>query len=267
MAVVRRQLGTRAVGHAGTLDPFATGLLVVLVGRATRLARFVESESKRYEARFRFGSATDTDDGTGNVIASQQAGPWPSEAELDAALQRLTGLQEQRPPAYSAKHVAGRRSHEMARAGVAVELPPVPVMVHALERRTWQPPDLTVEAVVGKGTYVRALARDLGALLDVPAHCAALRRTAIGPFDVRQAIAATAVQPASVLSPAAMVAHLPHQPLDAAAVCEVGYGRQVPRTIETEGPAALLAEDGRLVAVATAAEDRWQPVVVLEPAA
>jgi tRNA pseudouridine55 synthase len=267
VAVVRRQLGTRAVGHAGTLDPFATGLLVVLVGRATRLARFVESESKRYEARFRFGSATDTDDGTGNVIASQPSGAWPSEAELDAALQRLTGLQEQRPPAYSAKHVAGRRSHELARAGVAVELPPVPVMVHALTRRGWEPPDLVVDAVVGKGTYVRALARDLGELVHVPAHCATLRRTSIGPFDVRDAVPPTEAQPQRVLTPAAMVSHLPHQLLDAAAVREVGFGRQVPRLVEADGPAALVADDGRLVAVATALEDRWQPVVVLEPAA
>jgi tRNA pseudouridine55 synthase len=267
VAVVRRQLGTRAVGHAGTLDPFATGLLVVLVGRATRLARFVESEAKRYEARIRFGSATDTDDGTGNVITSRPTGPWPEITGIDAALERLTGPQDQRPPAYSAKHVDGRRSHALARAGVAVELPPVPVMVHALKRCDWQPPDLVVEAVVGKGTYVRALARDLGELLDVPAHCAALRRTSIGPFDVRDAVLPTAVQPGMLLPPAAMVRHLPQEPLDDAAVREVGFGRQVSRALDVEGPAALVTSDGRLVAVAQAVPDRWQPVVVLEPAA
>jgi tRNA pseudouridine55 synthase len=267
VAVVRRQLGTRAVGHAGTLDPFATGLLVVLVGRATRLARFVESESKRYDATIRFGTATDTDDGTGTVVAQHDTVEWPSDARIDDALGEMIGPQEQRPPAYSAKHVEGRRSHQLARAGVAVELPAVPVMVHALARRGWQPPDLRVEAVVGKGTYVRAIARDLGERLGIPAHCAALRRTAIGPFDVQQAMAPTAVQRESLLSPAAMVTHLPHQLLDEAAVYEVGFGRQVARTLDADGPVALLAGDGRLVAVAMAAADRWQPVVVLEPAA
>lgn len=255
------------MGHAGTLDPFATGLLVVLVGRATRLARFVEAAAKRYEAVIRFGAATDTDDVTGTVIRQQAAGPWPSDAEIDAAMQRLTGTIAQRPPAYSAKHVDGRRSHQLARAGVAVELKTVSVIVHAFVRRNWQPPDLVVEAEVGKGTYVRALARDLGELLELPAHCAALRRTAIGPFEVARAISPAEVTADAVLSPAAMVAHLPHQELDAAAVREVGFGRQVARRLDVAGPVALLADDGRLVAVAAAAADHWQPVVVLEPAA
>jgi tRNA pseudouridine55 synthase len=267
VAVVRRQLGTRAVGHAGTLDPFATGLLVLLLGRATRLARFVEAASKRYDAVFRFGAATDTDDGTGTVIGRQVAGPWPSDPEIDAALRRLTGTIDQRPPAYSAKHVGGQRSHRLARAGVAVELKTVPVTVHALTRRSWQPPDLAVEAEVGKGTYLRAIARDLGELLGIPAHCAALRRTAIGPFQVAQAMAPTDVTAAAVWSPAAMVAHLPREHLDAAAVREVGFGRQVVRHLDATGPAALLAEDGRLVAMAVADGECWQPVVVLEPAA
>ena len=267
MAVVRRQLGLRAVGHAGTLDPFATGLLVVLVGRATRLARFVEAASKRYEAVFRFGTATDTDDGTGKVLREVVPERWPGMDQVDAAMQQLTGRIVQRPPAYSAKHVAGKRSHELARAGVAVELRPVDVMVHAMNRRSWAPPDLAVEAEVGKGTYVRALARDLGALLGLPAHCAALRRTAIGPFDVARAMTPSEVTAQSVQSPAAMVAHLPHQVLDEVAVREVGFGRQVTRSLDAEGPVALLASDGRLVAVAEAAAQHWQPMVVLEPAA
>lgn len=240
---------------------------MVLIGRATRLARFVEAEAKRYEARIRFGIATDTEDGTGNVVQERVPEVWPDADQVDAALQQLTGTIMQRPPAYSAKHVAGRRSHELARAGVTVELPAAPVTVHALERRSWQPPDLTVDAVVGKGTYVRAMARDLGELLDLPAHCAALRRTAIGPFDVAAAVAPTAVTTAAVLPPAAMVAHLPHQLLDDAAVREVGFGRKVPRALDAEGPVALLAADGRLVAVAMASAEQWQPVVVLEPAA
>jgi tRNA pseudouridine55 synthase len=267
VAVVRRQLGTRAVGHAGTLDPFATGLLVVLVGRATRLARFVEATAKRYEAVIRFGAATDTDDGTGAVIAQREAGLWPSEDEVDEAMHRMIGAQLQQPPAYSAKHVAGRRSHELARAGVAVALPEVAVTVHAFSRLRWDPPVLAVEAEVGKGTYLRAMARDLGASLGWPAHCMALRRTAIGPFTVADAIAPTTVQRESLLSPAAMVGHLPREVLDEGAVREVGFGRQVGRSSDAEGPVALLAGDGRLIAVAMSADERWQPVVVLEPAA
>lgn len=266
VAVVRRRLGQRAVGHAGTLDPFATGLLVVLVGRATRLARFVESASKRYDAVIRFGQATDTDDGTGRVIRESTPESWPDDAAIDAALATMIGPQAQRPPAYSAKHVAGRRSHELARAGVAVELPAAMVEVLQLVRQRWEPPDLRVEAVVSKGTYVRALARDLGERLGIAAHCAELRRTAIGPFLLRDALSPDAVDAAAVQPAAEMVRHLVQVTLDAAAVREIGFGRPVPRDGAQDGPAALCAPDGRLVAVADATAESWQPVVVLEPA-
>lgn len=268
VAVVRRQLGIRAVGHAGTLDPFATGLLIVLVGRATRLARFIESAAKHYDAVVRFGTATDTDDATGTAVATAEPTDWPTGEAIDAALAAMIGRQEQRPPAYSAKHVGGARSYALARAGRPVALDPVPVMVHRLSRREWTPPDLAVEAVVGPGTYLRAIARDLGTTLDLPAHCAALRRTAIGPFTVEEAIDPRLVAPEAVRTPASMLAHLPEQRLDAGACREIGFGRAVPSDTEGEGPVALVAEDGRLIAVATrAADGRWQPVVVLEPAA
>lgn len=265
--MVRRRLGTRAVGHAGTLDPFATGLLAVLVGRATRLARFIDSEAKRYEARIRFGAATDTDDATGVVVREGHPDAWPTAAAIDEALTAQCGIRSQRPPAYSAKHVGGERSHRLARRGVAVELPEVTVTVHRLERTAWSPPDLTVTAVVGKGTYLRAIARDVGAALGIPAHCAELRRTAIGPFTVEAAVAPAGAGPGDVLDPAAMVAHLPREVVDDVAIRELGFGRQVVRTIALPGPAALVAEDGRLVAIGEAAGDAWQPVVVLEPAA
>jgi tRNA pseudouridine55 synthase len=265
VAMVRRRLGTRAVGHAGTLDPFATGLLVVLVGRATRLARFIETTAKRYEATVSFGRATDTDDATGESVATGMPEQWPDTLAVDAALDGLTGLIRQRPPAFSAKHVAGERSHRLARRGVVVDLPPVEVMVHALRRVTWQPPELVVEAVVGKGTYLRALARDLGERLGIPAHCSGLRRTTVGPFTVEEAVAPADVDGDSLRSAAAMVRHLPGQVVDPAGVRELGFGRPVARTMADEGPAALLADDGRLVAIGVAVEARWRPVVVLEP--
>ena len=266
VAKVRRVLGTRAVGHAGTLDPFATGLLVVLVGRATRLARFVEATAKRYDAVVRFGTATDTDDATGSAVAVQQPGAWPDEAMIDGALASLTGRIEQRPPAYSAKHVAGERSHRLAREGVIVDLPPVPVVVHRLERRKWSPPDLELEAMVGRGSYLRAIARDLGERLGIPAHCLALRRTRVGPFEVARAIGPEAVSGDDILPAATMVSHLPHEMVDERGVRELGFGRPVPRTLAEPGPAALVASDGRLVAIGEAADAQWRPVVVLEPA-
>ncbi len=264
--MVRRRLGTRAVGHAGTLDPFATGLLVVLVGRATRLARFIEATAKHYEAVVRFGTATDTDDATGTAVATVAPGAWPDDAAIDAALAGFLGPIAQRPPAYSAKHVAGERSHRLARGGMAVELPPVTVMVHRLQRSGWTPPDLAIDAEVGKGTYIRALARDLGERLGIPAHCLALRRTTVGPFTVAGAVAPGVVEPTMLRAPAMMVAHLPREVVDDVGVRELSFGRPVARTVSDDGPAALLAEDGRLVAMATASGDRWLPTVVLEPA-
>ena len=132
VAVVRRELGTRSVGHAGTLDPFATGLLVVLVGTATRLARFVEGGAKRYEAVVRFGTSTDTDDGTGMITREVVPPIWPAADAIRDALAGFGSGYAQRPPAFSAKHVAGTRSYALARRGVAVELAPVQVTLHRL---------------------------------------------------------------------------------------------------------------------------------------
>lgn len=255
------------MGHAGTLDPFATGLLVVLVGKATRLARFVESERKTYRATVRFGVATDTDDGTGAEVARVTPDVWPGRAAIEAAAHAMLGTRLQRPPAYSAKHVDGRRAYDLARRGETVELVPVPVTIERLDVVGWTPPDLELEAVVGKGTYLRAIARDLGEALGLPAHCAALRRTTIGPHDVAEAIAPQAVTAAAVRTPAAMVSHLPRVLLDDAARRDVGFGRAVARAGDMTGPVALVGEDGMLVAIAEAHDARWQPVVVLEAAA
>jgi tRNA pseudouridine55 synthase len=267
VAVVRRQLGLRAVGHAGTLDPFATGLLVVLVGRATRLARFAEAARKQYAAEVRFGVATDTDDSTGSVIADREPTRWPTVGEMEAVLSRFVGRHPQRPPAYSAKHVAGRRSHQLAREGRPVELPAVMVDVHAITNTAWTPPVLRLQATVGKGTYLRALARDIGEAIGVPAHCSALRREAVGSFKVTEAIAPDEVRPGAVRSALAMVPDLMRVPLDAAARRDVGFGRSIAREDGSEQSVALVGSDGALVAVAEARGERWQPVVVLEPAA
>ena len=205
VARVRRILKERRVGHTGTLDPFATGVLVVLVGRATRLAQFLSGAVKEYEAVVRFGYATDTGDLTGARLdppAAQNAGAaavhtW-GEAEIEAALAGLRGEIEQVPPMYSAKKVGGRKLYELARRGQEVERRPVRVSIHELSalRRGGElvrenedgTRDLCVRVRCSAGTYVRTLAEAIGASLGAPAHLAALRRTRAGEFRVEDAL-------------------------------------------------------------------------------
>ena len=266
VAVVRKRLGVRGVGHAGTLDPFATGLLVVLVGRATRLAQFVAGLRKRYRATVRFGTATDTDDSTGRVTQSHAVGRWPARAEIDRAVASFVGGYRQRPPAYSAKHVAGKRSHALARQGRAVDLAPVPVAVDDIAVLEWTPPDLTIEATVGKGTYLRALARDVGERVGMPAHCAALRREAIGPWTVAAARHPGEVTAADLLPPAAMLPDLSREVIGDAERRDVAFGRTISQREHSDATGALLASDGHLVAVARGRAGQWHPLVVLEAA-
>ncbi|HEX5634675.1 MAG TPA: tRNA pseudouridine(55) synthase TruB [Gemmatimonadales bacterium] len=264
---VRRATGTRGVGHTGTLDPFATGLLVVLVGRATRLARFTDGFAKTYRATLTLGVATDTDDATGAVREEAVPGEWPDEAAVRAALDALTGRQWQRPPAYSAKHVEGRRSYALARRGVAVELPEVEVVVHALELLAYAPPHLEFRATVGTGTYVRALGRDLAMRLGTPGHLSALRRERIGPFAVADAVPLDEVGPGTPLrSAGAVVSHLPRVELDEAALAAVRHGRAIAGPGGLTGDVALW-HGGDVVAIAEGRDDeRLHPVVVLEGA-
>ncbi|HZI99101.1 MAG TPA: tRNA pseudouridine(55) synthase TruB [Gemmatimonadaceae bacterium] len=182
--IVRRIYGERSIGHLGTLDPFATGLLVLLIGRATRLANFIISEPKVYEATIRFGSETDTDDCTGAVTATA---PVPSTDAIDSAISSLTGDIDQVPPDYSAKSVDGTRAYAAARKGAALALEPVRVRVHEWIVRDRRNDEIDVTITCGTGTYIRALARDLGRLTGSAAHLASLRRSRSGPFDVRDA--------------------------------------------------------------------------------
>jgi tRNA pseudouridine55 synthase len=181
---VRRIYGERSIGHLGTLDPFATGLLVLLLGRATRLANFLDIEPKVYEATIGFGTETDTDDSTGTVIRSS---PLPAEEDVRGGLTSLTGTISQIPPAYSAKSVDGTRAYDAARRGEPLELEPVQVQIHSWEIREIKPDSVTATITCSGGTYIRALARDLGRLTSSAAHLTALRRTRIGPFDVQNA--------------------------------------------------------------------------------
>lgn len=182
--LVRRVYGERSIGHLGTLDPFATGLLILLLGRSTRLATFIETEPKVYEATIRFGSETDTDDSTGTVI---REAALPSPVEVSAAIPSFTGRISQVPPAYSAKSVDGTRAYDAARRGEPIDLPPVEVNVIEWDVRAVRPHELDVTITCGTGTYIRALARDLGRATGSAAHLSSLRRVRSGEFDVSDA--------------------------------------------------------------------------------
>lgn len=181
---VRRIYGERSIGHLGTLDPFATGLLVLLLGRATRLATFLDTEPKVYEATIKFGAETDTDDSTGTVIRTAAS---PGDSEVRSAVRSLTGTISQVPPAYSAKSVDGTRAYDAARRGEPLDLPAANVTVHGWDITELRDDLLSAVITCSGGTYIRALARDLGRLTSSAAHVAALRRTKVGVFDVGDA--------------------------------------------------------------------------------
>jgi len=270
VARVRRLFGVRSVGHTGTLDPFATGLLVVLLGRATRLARFVEAAPKTYCAVARLGVRTDTDDRTGAPLGEPVEPGGLAEATVRAAVVGLGGARRQRPPAYSAKHVAGERSYRLARRGRAVELAEVPVTVHRIELLEWRAPQATFRATVSPGAYLRALARDLGDALGVGGHLVELRREAIGRLRVEDAVPFDRLARDTPLVPLRTVlGDLPAVALDDAERAAVRHGRTVvdrwaDRRAEG-GPVALLS-DGEVVAVARPERGLLRPMVVLEGA-
>lgn len=257
----RRALRTKRVGHAGTLDPFATGLLVLLVGRATRLLPYVDGEPKVYEATIRFGAETNTDDLTGEVT---RTAPPPANDAVERALGTLTGEIDQLPPAFSAKQVGGQRAYVAARRGEALELAPVRVRVHSWELHGWEGEDLRATITCGGGTYIRALARDLGRATGSAAHLVALRRIASGRFDVNASVSADAISEAALRPAVDALAAVPRVRMDDAARARVGRGMTIARDPADAGDiAALLDPAGELVAVAARDGDAWQPRVVL----
>ena len=182
--LVRRVYGEKSIGHLGTLDPFATGLLILLIGRATRLANFIETEPKIYEATIAFGTETDTDDSTGISVRESSSPAWNA---VDTAIAALTGRITQTPPDYSAKSVGGVRAYDAARKGAALELAPVEVEVFDWKIRNRGETTIDVTITCGTGTYIRALARDLGRITGSAAHLTSLRRVRSGEFSVSDA--------------------------------------------------------------------------------
>lgn len=262
---VRRALSTRAAGHTGTLDPFATGLLVVLVGPATRLARFVEGQLKTYLATARLGVRTDTDDLTGRVIA-RSSGGLPDALQVAEALADFVGTSMQRPPDFSAKHVGGERSYHKARRGETVELEPVSVTISHLDLLDCTPPLVTFRAVVSAGTYLRAIARDLGERLGVGAHLTSLRREVIGSLRVENATPLADIGPAAVIPAPLVLGNMATVELDADMRVAVSHGRPVVDRQAAErgrGTNVALVAEGELIAVARAEGGMLRPAVVL----
>jgi tRNA pseudouridine55 synthase len=234
---------------------------VVLVGQATRLLPHLNGEPKVYDARIVFGSETDTDDSTGAVTRTAEL---PHAAGVRAAIGALTGAIDQVPPAYSAKQVAGRRAYAAARRGMPLELSPSRVTVHAWDVRTLERDHLEATITCGSGTYVRALARDLGRLSGSAAHLSTLRRTRSGPFDVAQAVALESLRGGEVMlrPPTAAIPHLPTVRLPAADVKLVRHGQAVAAPDIDSPTAALVDGDGSLVAIAECVDTVLRPRVV-----
>jgi tRNA pseudouridine55 synthase len=267
VAGVRRAARSRRVGHAGTLDPFATGLLVLAVGAYTRVLPYLDGEPKVYEAQLRFGIETDTDDGTGRVV---REAPLPDWARLDAAIATLTGDIAQVPPAYSAKHVDGQRAHQLARRGHELHLAAVPVRVQRWELLDQGPDRLDVRITCGGGTYIRALARDLGRALGSAACCATLRRIASGPARVEDAVPWSAVTPGAIAdgtvplrSPLDLLGAVEILTLDADGLVHLGHGRPPAVASGSADRVAFVDGHGTLVGIGARHDGRWQPRVVL----
>jgi tRNA pseudouridine55 synthase len=266
--IIRRGTGIRRAGHTGTLDPRASGVLVVLIGPAVRLSEYVSASDKRYQATIRLGSSTDTFDAEGRVTSSASVENI-SEERFEEILDQYVGEIEQVPPPYSAIKVGGRKAYEMAREGEEVNLEPRVIQVYSLELLEWDSPEAVVDVFCSSGTYVRSLANDLGNALGVGAHLVGLRRTKSGRFTLRDAVPLRRLQESFIagdwykyLIPAAeALAEWPMVELDGDQVELIRHGHRVPAEAGSTGWARGVSEQGDLVALLQVDEDKneWQP--------
>jgi tRNA pseudouridine55 synthase len=290
VALVRRLAATKRVGHGGTLDPFASGVLPLFLGRATRLVEYHLGDRKGYRATICFGASSTTDDLEGELTPA--SAPAPNRVAVEAALRTFLGPISQRPPAYSAIKVAGRRAYAMARAGEHVELASRDVTIHRLDLLEWDNADTTrpiavVDVECSAGTYIRALARDLGEAVGGAAYLGALVRTASGPFRIEDAISLERAREAAGDGPDRLAAlllpvdagldELPELVVTDEEVQAIARGQFVrPKSAESavagatvDGPIRIRDGAGRLIAIATLTEGRLAPdkVLIDSPAA
>jgi len=279
VALVRRLAATKRVGHGGTLDPFASGVLPVFLGRATRVVEYHLGDRKGYRATVCFGAMSTTDDLEGELTPADA--PAPSRATVEAALEQSRGPISQRPPAYSAIKVAGRRAYAMARAGESVELTSRNVTIHRLDLVEWDDSDADrpiaiLEVECSAGTYIRALARDLGELVGGGAYLGALSRTSSGPFRLERAIPLERVREAAANGPDALASlllpidagleSLPELVLSDGEITAISRGQFIRAALpagERDAPIRVRDGAGRLVAIATVRDGRLAPDKVL----
>jgi tRNA pseudouridine55 synthase len=271
VARLRRFARTRRVGHAGTLDPMATGVLVLGVERATRLLTYLVGQDKTYVATIRLGEATVTDDAEGELVTATPAGHL-SEPDIRAALEKFVGEIDQVPSAVSAIKVKGVRSYTRVRQGEAVELPPRRVTIGRLDVTSVEIGQSTVDVMVeldcSSGTYVRAIARDLGAVLGVGGHLTALRRTAVGQFTLAEAATLAELEqlddPVTMPLSDAALRVLPRRDVDAEAARVLSHGGPLAAS-GVPGPYAVFGPDGTVVAVVSERDGKARAEVVLAP--
>lgn len=267
---VRRLSGVRRVGHAGTLDPLATGLLLVSIGRVTRLNEYLVGHDKKYVATVRLGQATNTYDAEGEVTAER---PFShiTPAAIDNALPPFRGTIQQRPPIYSAIKKDGQPLYKLARKGIDVDIPTREISVYALDILDYSPPFLQLDIHCGSGTYIRSIAHDLGQALGCGGHVTVLRRTAVNQFNIQNAIALddlTADNIASyLLPPDTAVSTFPRLDLTADQAADLLLGRFIERTDESETGtlARTFDADGVFIGIAIAADGVWRPKKSFHP--
>ena len=261
---IRRLTGIRRVGHAGTLDPLATGVLLVCVGRATRLSEYLIGQDKSYRATIRLGQETDTYDAEGEVTADKPVGV--DEKAIESALAHFRGAIAQVPPMYSAVKKDGRPLYVLARQGIEIERSPRLVTIYRLELISWNPPDLSLDITCSSGTYIRSLAHDLGRMLGCGGHITALRRTSIGQFSIDEAIPLNELPAetyAQYLQPAdSAAAHLPAFQFSAEEAGRLQLGQRLARDI-IQQPAnpffRAYDNEGQFIGIVVANEGYWQP--------
>lgn len=246
VAAARRGLGTRRVGHTGTLDPFASGLLLLCVGRATRIAEYLSGLPKSYEAVARLGLETDSLDREGEPAGPERDASGVTEARVAEALAAFRGEQDQIPPQFSAKKVDGEAMHRRARRGERVDLPPSRVTIDEIRLTHFESPEVRFTLRCSTGTYVRSVARDLGRALGVGAHLTGLRRTSVGVFDVSSAIRMDDLADAervatAMIDPVVAVGHLRPVEVDDAAAARLRHGQRL-RISEATAPGQEVAE-------------------------
>lgn len=268
VAGVRKRLprGTK-VGHAGTLDPFAEGVLVLCIGGATRLAQYAQAGEKRYRAQVTLGATSTTDDLLGEISPREAPTEFPTRDAVEDAIRAFVGVIRQSPPAHSAVHVDGQRAYKLARRGEAVQLPAREVSIQSIEVLRYEFPLLELDVRCESGTYIRALARDLGNALGVGGYCSALCRTAVGPFRIEASVAPDALRVEEhLLSPLVGLWALPRIVADPAAAARIANGRTVLLSAppDAAGEIAILDSRDALLAIGRLLEDgrTLQPVKV-----